>query len=106
VLDGIVALAEEARTANRLLVPPGTLTSTDASWCSRRNGEEAQNVVLADTAAPNHPVNGRPIVFVVLRQTFSRVQGNHFGSSQAMEACGLVRLLDSISWRSTGSMIR
>jgi hypothetical protein len=75
-------------------MPPGTTTP---SWFSRRNGEEARNVVSAQTPDPNHPVKGKPIAFMVVRRTFSRIQGNYVGSGQGSGK--LVRLPDILEMR-------
>jgi hypothetical protein len=51
---------------------------------------------LAQTPDPNHPVNGKPIAFVVVSRTFWRVRRNFVGSSQAMERESLDRCLEIV----------
>jgi hypothetical protein len=94
VLDGIVALAEEACEVQSAPDAGRHVRQGDTSWCTRRNGEQARNVILAQTPDPNHPVNGKPIAFVVVRRTVSLIQGNFIGSSQAMESESLDRCLE------------
>jgi hypothetical protein len=49
---------------------------------------------LAHAPDRNDLVNGKPMALVGVRRTFSRVQGNYVGSSQARESESLVCLLN------------